>query len=194
MEDSKKRILDVALNLFLQKTYKEVSIQEITDQVGVTKGAFYYHFESKEQLFLQIVNQFSVITQMDFTTIESKSLYEFYHAYFSGFAIKKNKITDKIENDVNSYSLTFDALKLFPDFRKKVLQHEQFERTAWIKAIHNAKKSGEIKTKMADELIAEVFIYSADGIGMRSILQGKSKDVNDNILAFWDSFYSVLKG
>ena len=193
MDDSKKRILDVAMNLFLQKTYKEVSIQEISDRVGMTKGAFYYHFKSKEQLFLEIVNQFSALTHVDFSKIKGKSLYKFYHDYFKGLENNQNRMKDKIENDQNYYFLTFDALKLFPDFRKKMWEYERIELRAWMKAISNAKKDGEIKSNMSDKQIAEFFIYSGDGVGMRNILQGRSRETINKILTLWNSFYSELK-
>ncbi len=56
--NTKDKILQVALNLFLQKGYKEVSLKEIVDAVGLTKGAFYHYFTGKEQLFRQIVQIF----------------------------------------------------------------------------------------------------------------------------------------
>ncbi len=193
MNDSKKRILDVAMNLFLQKTYKEVSIQEISDKAGMTKGAFYYHYKSKEQLFLEIVNQFSARTQVNFDKIKAKSLFEFYHDYFKGLADNQNRSKDIIGTDQNYYFLTFYALKIFPDFRKKMWEYEQTELEAWIKAIADAKKNGEIKSGMSDKQIAEFFIYTGDGVGMRNILLGKSIDIKNKILKLWDSFYSELK-
>ena len=48
-------ILDAAGRLFTEKQYAEVSLREITEVAGVTKGALYHHFATKEELYLQAV-------------------------------------------------------------------------------------------------------------------------------------------
>jgi AcrR family transcriptional regulator len=48
-------ILDAAGQLFAEKQYAEVSLREITELAGVTKGALYHHFATKEELYLQAV-------------------------------------------------------------------------------------------------------------------------------------------
>ncbi|MGD8401904.1 MAG: TetR/AcrR family transcriptional regulator, partial [Bacillota bacterium] len=59
ISDSKKHIIDVSFGLFLQKSFKEVTMQEIVAKTGMSKGAFYHYFESKEQLFLEVINHFT---------------------------------------------------------------------------------------------------------------------------------------
>ena len=46
-----ERILDAAQRLFLQKGYDNTTIQDIVDELGgLTKGAVYHHFKSKEEI------------------------------------------------------------------------------------------------------------------------------------------------
>nr|WP_285889702.1 TetR/AcrR family transcriptional regulator [Neobacillus niacini] len=40
--------------MFEKKGFKETSIQDIVDSIGVTKGTFYYYFSSKEELLMDI--------------------------------------------------------------------------------------------------------------------------------------------
>jgi AcrR family transcriptional regulator len=47
---TRERILDVALDLFLAQGYDGTSLRQIAEQLGVTKAALYYHFESKEDI------------------------------------------------------------------------------------------------------------------------------------------------
>lgn len=47
-------LLDVAQRLMLTRGYANVSMQTIASEAGMTKGAPYYHFASKEELFLQV--------------------------------------------------------------------------------------------------------------------------------------------
>jgi len=49
------RILETANNLFVNKGYHGMSMREISDALGVSKAALYYHFKDKEELFLAIL-------------------------------------------------------------------------------------------------------------------------------------------
>lgn len=51
--------MDAALDLFADKGYDSTSINDIIEKVGVTKGAFYYYFKSKEQVLDEIVEKFN---------------------------------------------------------------------------------------------------------------------------------------
>lgn len=57
-EKTRKALVDSALALFGSKGYTDASVQEITEAAGVTKGAFYHHFESKEDLLALIHDEF----------------------------------------------------------------------------------------------------------------------------------------
>ena len=50
-EVTEERILEAAQRLFLEKGYDNTTIQDIVDQLGgLTKGAVYHHFKSKEEI------------------------------------------------------------------------------------------------------------------------------------------------
>lgn len=51
-----QRLLDAAIQLFTERGYTATSVREIVERAGVTKPALYYHFASKEDLYLAILN------------------------------------------------------------------------------------------------------------------------------------------
>ncbi len=53
----RNEILDAAQHLFFAKGYDETSIQEIIDAVGIAKGTFYHHFESKQELLDHLIDR-----------------------------------------------------------------------------------------------------------------------------------------
>lgn len=53
----KRELLDAALLLFEQNGYENTSINDIIKKVGVTKGAFYYYFTSKEDILNTLSEQ-----------------------------------------------------------------------------------------------------------------------------------------
>lgn len=52
---TKLKIAQIAEKLFSQKGYAATSMEDITSASGSSKGSIYYHFKSKERLFLFII-------------------------------------------------------------------------------------------------------------------------------------------
>lgn len=50
----KSKIKQQSISLFERKGFSETSIQDIVEALDVTKGTFYYYFQSKEQLLMEI--------------------------------------------------------------------------------------------------------------------------------------------
>jgi AcrR family transcriptional regulator len=51
---TRERTLDAALDLFIRKGYAETSLREIAAELGFSKAALYYHFESKQDILLAL--------------------------------------------------------------------------------------------------------------------------------------------
>lgn len=73
-EDTERRIIQSALELFVRTGYHGTSINDIMKKVGLTKGALYAHFSSKGDLLLRIIEEFKVryIDEMIKTVNEHK--------------------------------------------------------------------------------------------------------------------------
>jgi AcrR family transcriptional regulator len=54
-QDTRERILTVACELFTEHGYDATSLREIADRLGFTKAALYYHFQSKDQIMLALL-------------------------------------------------------------------------------------------------------------------------------------------
>ncbi|WP_433561554.1 TetR family transcriptional regulator [Nocardia sp. CA-151230] len=54
-DDSRTRILRAALVMFAERGYHAVSVREISEQVGLTKTAVLYHFPSKSDIVIALV-------------------------------------------------------------------------------------------------------------------------------------------
>jgi len=48
--DTRERIQQVALDLFVEQGYEKTSLREIAERLEVTKAALYYHFRTKEDI------------------------------------------------------------------------------------------------------------------------------------------------
>ena len=56
-EETRARLLEAAVRLFSRQGYDATSVAEICAAAGVSKGAFYHHFESKQALFLALLEE-----------------------------------------------------------------------------------------------------------------------------------------
>jgi AcrR family transcriptional regulator len=56
-EETRTRILDAAAERFARSGYDATGVAEICQRAGVTKGAFYHHFPSKQDVFLELLNR-----------------------------------------------------------------------------------------------------------------------------------------
>jgi AcrR family transcriptional regulator len=53
--DTRKRLIDVAVELFTRHSFAGTSLQMIADELGFTKAAIYHHFRTREQLLAAVL-------------------------------------------------------------------------------------------------------------------------------------------
>ncbi|ABR47540.1 transcriptional regulator, TetR family [Alkaliphilus metalliredigens QYMF] len=197
MTDTRERIVEIAVKLFMQKSFKEVTIKEIVEKTGVSQGAFFHYFKTKEDLFLEIIG--NVLSSADgyYDSLTKDSLQQFYSQYihtFLGNFLPEFISTEDGDSGMNYFALYFEAIKIFPDFKHKIADIHEIEFNNWKSVVSKARANGEISTVMKDEEIAKMFINSGDGLALHSIYMGYSKeDATNKWIALWDSFYEVLK-
>lgn len=59
--ETRGRLLDVAQNLILQHGFGATSVAMIVERAGVTKGSFFYHFDSKSELAHALIKRYSTL-------------------------------------------------------------------------------------------------------------------------------------
>ncbi len=70
-DKSINQILDAALEVFVKKGYAQTRMDDIVDLSGLSKGAIYHHYSSKNELFLSLIDHWETYF---FTDILKKSL------------------------------------------------------------------------------------------------------------------------
>jgi len=58
-DDTRTRILDAAQALILERGYGGVSVDQLIQSLGLTKGAFFHHFKSKADLARALIQRYS---------------------------------------------------------------------------------------------------------------------------------------
>lgn len=137
--DTKKRILETALELFAQSGYMGTSMSDIAKELGITKGALYKHYTSKQEILDSIVER---MNKMDYERAEA---YEMPETEPNGFA--EAYLHTPIEK-IRAYAIAqFDYWtkeKFSADFRK-MLTLEQYRDPKLAKLYHDYLATGPVR-------------------------------------------------
>jgi len=124
----KQLIMDKALELFAEQGFEATSVQQITAHCGISKGAFYLSFKSKDELILALIDHFMIqfVTSIDYEVNTSKSdedlLFNFYYTTFDSF----NKHSDfgkiLIKEQTQSFNEEFILkIRVYDQLMEKVI-------------------------------------------------------------------------
>lgn len=73
-QQKKEKILDSALQIFVSKGYSEARMDDIVELSGMSKGAIYYHYKSKKELFLALIEHWESHAFPDFYEKDIKGI------------------------------------------------------------------------------------------------------------------------
>ena len=71
-QGTKQKLLETAVNLIWENNYESVGIAQICEQAGVTKGAFYHYFQSKQSILLEYFARIGEQVQKYYQSLENK--------------------------------------------------------------------------------------------------------------------------
>lgn len=148
-EETVNLILDTATRLFVQKGYERTSIQDIINNLGgLSKGAIYHHFKSKEEILIAVTNKM--------TEVSNKMLFKIRNApNMTG----KEKLKKLLEDSLNRpvHDEIFSAapnIKSSPALVSSILM-ESVETVApeyVLPIIKQGIEDGSIQTEYPEEL------------------------------------------
>ncbi|MCI3936104.1 TetR/AcrR family transcriptional regulator [Chryseobacterium aahli] len=192
-QETRLNILRKAFDLIYQKGYQTTSVDEIIATTQVTKGAFYYHFKTKDEMGLAIIKEL-MIPNFQNTFIEPFQnddnpmdiIYNLMH-----YLLMENEHL-KVEYGCPASNFTQEMAPWNIDFTKALNQLSLQWEGAMIDAIEKGKENGIIKAELSAKEVA-VFVLSGYW-GVRNL--GKlenSKSVYLIYLKGLKSYFDSLK-
>lgn len=178
MIDTREHILRTAFRLFIAKSYKAVTMSDLEKETGLTKGAFYHYFKSKEEIFIEVIDKFYLASHMPRNEeIEENGTLRAYidlHLEHIDFLAKKLKEIANIDRpDPTSLSLIMEAKEYYPGFTEKLKELGDIIFHKWERVITRAKVRGEVLPDLESDILAENFIATGYSI-FRFIHNGRS--------------------
>ena len=123
--DTRTNILEVALQLFFTEGYKDVSYQDLIEKTGLSKGAIYHHFKSKEEILVSVFEFFLNSTQQPIIVKPEDKVTSFESFKKLFFEIKIEQF-ENFKKILNTKSLKFNKLLFFIE---AVNENEQLKKT-----------------------------------------------------------------
>lgn len=151
VKDTKDRILEEAFRLFMTKGYEGTSIKDIEIAIGKTRGAIFYFFKTKQEVFEEVVNKYILNTQLVHSKLEFEegvSLKDFIYLYIDGINRTMSKMLSlSIVNIYKSYfTLYLEAARHYPNFSEIATRISMEEIRVWEIVIRGAIKTKEISS------------------------------------------------
>lgn len=191
------KILWECFKLFLQKGYKEVTIPDMEEAIGMTRGAIFYYVKDKNELFNAVIDRFLLEKQNINNKLsgnQETSLLRFIISYVEGINKTRQSFFPLSENESLFFSyinLTHSALLYYEGFKEKALHTIELEVALWEKMIKAAKESGEIRENVNVGIIAKKFQRLFYGYSYLSGLHSRF-DTSELLEIFIDE-YNLIK-
>ena len=147
---TKEKIVEEAFKLFLNNNFEKVSISDIEQAIGKTRGAIFYFFKNKEDIFNEVVDTYLIKTQhpfIKFQVEESSSLKQFINLYISEINTTMSKMLSlSVINIYKQYFFLYlQASRIYPNFAEIMTNNSIEEISLWEKEISRAIITKEIK-------------------------------------------------
>lgn len=143
---SRKKILEAAGVLFTQKGFDATTMQDITTESGLSKGAIYHHFKSKEEIMAALLDKMFLENNPFYAVKERNDLN----------GLQKMKMAMKLnqsDNERTEFSKQAISILKNPHVLSGIIDSNRRILTPlWLELIEEGNNDGSIHTRYAKEL------------------------------------------
>lgn len=178
-EATRRKILDAAIDVFGEVGYPAAAWGTIIERTGMTKGALYHHFDSKESLASAIIEEGSDTALMAFRNVSGPSSPALENIIHGTFVVAQLLTSDKMARAAEQLTL---ALGGFNEAASRVY-------TDWLAVIAaeagKAIAEGDIRDDLDPEVVAESIVGATFGIRLLSSAK-LSDDLIGRLSRMWE--------
>ncbi|QEM82429.1 TetR family transcriptional regulator [Halomonas binhaiensis] len=163
--ETKEALLDAAEQVFLEVGVTRASLEQISRCAGLTRGALYWHFRNKEDLFRAMINRVSIpfqelISGLDDPTLADRPLDAIRLACHAGARQLDTPRHRRVHGILLHHcerTSSFDPMSIKDEFvcetHHTLLQH-----------FREAYSKGQLREDLTPELATDIFHYSLSGM------------------------------
>jgi len=184
---NKQKIIEAAKKVLAEKGIYNMTLQSIADEAGISKGALYYYYNTKDSILYDVMDDYSsritglarllVEEELDIQTIAEKA-----------YSIVNKSVMETEENKLFVH-LLYQAVLVNDEIREKFyLKYEQ-----WVKGIEDVLLAiYKIPSSSTTRSLAILIEAALDGLIFKELLGIHLEDNREALKLFIPVFYGQL--
>jgi AcrR family transcriptional regulator len=182
-EITKEKILSACKDRFMREGFARVSVDEISNELAMSKKTFYKHFSSKEDLVQQIVERFmgEIRGNIERILLSENTAVEKLSETMTTIAMAAGKVLPFFGQDVR---------KRLPDLWKRIEEFRR-ERISEIfnRLIDQGIREGYMRQDLNRRVLLLCLFSAVDGIVQPHVLAAESFSVSEGIRGILNIFF-----
>lgn len=180
--ETKKKLYEIAEKLFSEHDFSSISVEDITDAAGITKGAFYVHFESKDALIALLIADYAARADTDYRSFLDTVAVD--QPASSVLLALSEKIADTLMNTIGYENMnkvyqmlltrTVDTAAVKGYGRE--LYHLFFD------IFEKGIRCGEFKDTLAADMLAQHFVMAIRGVSYEWCVRHPDFDLKEQVM------------
>lgn len=182
-EEARRTILETAAGVFAQKGYTDAKMDDVAKELGVSKGAVYQYFSSKDELFQELCGA------------AAKMIEDRLRATFAGPDLREaaeKYMGSELDRFQKRGVLMFEAFAQAPrdqSIGKLIQNNYTTVLQVMTRFLETLKERGSLKQEMDSAAVAEMLIALRHGV-LATVLMGVGRD--DAMRVWMNGFEAVL--
>ncbi|MCR2803890.1 TetR/AcrR family transcriptional regulator [Paenibacillus soyae] len=170
-KEVKERIIVTAVELFKQKGFEQVTVQEITQACGIAKGTFFNYFEKKEQVLLHVAGSYRELMEQLVRNNSDGNLKERLIGLFRDLAAVYRKRADILRPAL------IESIKAGPKSSDQASNFLIFEETLR-GVIEQASANGTFRSRWDSKVSASIL----SAIFVQALIQSASFETEESMM------------
>ncbi len=178
---SKQKILLESFKLFATKPFSDITFADIEKVTGLSRGAILYHFNSKDQILVSIIDRFIINKEYDLPIIDvSKSMWENIENFVAIKQQQQEFFTNIGIQNINRAFIYIAAncMNLLEETSNVAQQRLEKERKYWKELLLLGIEKREIKNSIDVEVEKLLFMEIHYGYSYVSMVTPAGYDTN----------------
>jgi AcrR family transcriptional regulator len=185
-EATRRKILDAAVEVFAEVGFAAADRGTIIERTGMTKGAFYHHFESMEALAAAIIEEGAKLLVAEFGAMSDSFSPALENILHGSFITADLFSTNKVVRTAEQLTLAFGT---FNDTAVAACD-------AWIEAMtaqaRRAIAEGDIRSELDPQMVSESIIGATFGARILGQTRTGGKDLVRRLTQMWELLFPAM--
>jgi AcrR family transcriptional regulator len=185
-EATRRKILDAAVDVFTEVGFAAADRGAIIERTGMTKGAFYHHFDSMESLASAIIENGANLVVSELGAMSDPFSPALENILHGTFVTADLFATNKVVRTAEQLNLAF----------AKFNDGAGTAYTAWIEAMtleaRRAIAEGDIRDELDPAMVSESIVGATFGVRMIGQKKGGGHDLVRRLTQMWELLFPAI--